>query len=54
MLPATDASLARSMSFAVGPNDPNLAPSGLRRRDTTDVAERRPQRFIDAYREVVT
>jgi len=54
MLPATDALLARSMSFAIGVVDPNLAPYGLRMRDTADVAERRAQRFIDVYREVVT
>lgn len=54
MLPVTDALLARSMSFAIGVVDPNLAPYGLRMRDTADVAERRAQRFIDVYREVVT
>ncbi|MEX1335884.1 MAG: DegT/DnrJ/EryC1/StrS family aminotransferase [Candidatus Limnocylindrales bacterium] len=54
MLPITDALLSRSMSFAIGVVDPNLAPYGLRMRDTADVAERRAQRFIDVYREVVT
>jgi hypothetical protein len=54
MLPKTDALLARSMSFAIGVVDPNLAPYGLRMRDTADVAARRAQRFIDVYREVVT
>jgi len=54
MLPATDALLARSMSFAIGVMDPNLAPYGLRMRDTADVAERRAQHFVDTYREVVS
>ena len=54
MLRATDALLARSMSFAIGVVDPNLAPYGLRMRDTADVAERRAQHFIDVYREVLT
>lgn len=54
MLQGTDALLARSMSFAIGVLDPNLAPFGLRMRDTADVAERRAQRFIDVYREVLT
>jgi len=54
MLPLTDALLARSMSFAIGVIDPNLAPYGLRMRDTADVADRRAQRFIDAYRKAVT
>ncbi len=52
MLPATDALLARSMSFAIGVVDPNLAPFGVRMRDSADVARRRAQRFIDVYREV--
>lgn len=54
MLPATDALLSRSMSFAIGVMDPSLSPYGLRMRDTADVAERRAQRFIDVYREVLT
>jgi len=54
MLPSTDALLARSMSFAIGVVDPNLAPYGVRMRDSAAVAERRAERFIDAYREVVT
>jgi len=54
MLPVTDALLARSMSFAIGVVDPNLAPFGLRMRDTADVAERRAQRFIDIYRKVLS
>ena len=54
MLPATDALLTRSMSFAIGVVDPSLAPYGLRMRDTAAVAERRARRFIDAYRKVVT
>ena len=52
MLPATDALLARSMSFAIGVIDPNLAPFGLRMSDDAEVARRRAQRFIDIYREV--
>ena len=52
MLPATDGLLARSMSFAIGVIDPNLAPFGVRMRDSAEVARRRAQRFIDAYREV--
>jgi hypothetical protein len=54
MLPLTDALLARSMSFAIGVVDPNLAPYGLRMRDTAEVADSRAQRFIDAYRKAVT
>ncbi len=54
MLPATDALLARSLSFAVGVVDPNLAPFGVRMRDTVGVARVRAQRFIDVYREVTT
>jgi len=54
MLPATDALLARSMSFGIGVVDPNLVPFGLRMRDDAEVARRRAQRFIDVYREVVT
>jgi dTDP-4-amino-4,6-dideoxygalactose transaminase len=54
MLPATDALLARSMSFAIGVIDPNLAPYGLRMRDDADTAQRRAQRFIDVYREVTS
>ena len=53
MLPATDALLARSMSFAIGVVDPNLAPFGLRMRDGAEVARRRAERFISVYREVV-
>jgi dTDP-4-amino-4,6-dideoxygalactose transaminase len=45
MLPATDALLARSMSFAIGVLDPNLAPFGLRMRDDADVARRQAERF---------
>jgi dTDP-4-amino-4,6-dideoxygalactose transaminase len=54
MLPVTDELLARSMSFAVGVIDPNLAPFGVRMRDSAEVARRRAQRFIDVYREVTT
>lgn len=53
MLSATDALWARSMGFAIGVVVPDLAPHGLRMRDTADVAERRAARSIDAYREVV-
>ncbi len=45
MLPRTDALLARSMSFAIGVMDPNLAPFGLRMRDDADVARRQAERF---------
>lgn len=45
MLPATDALLERSMSFAIGVMDPNLAPYGLRMRDGEDVARERAERF---------
>lgn len=47
MLPATDALLARSMSFAIGVLDPNLAPFGLRMRDDAQVARRQAERFIE-------
>jgi dTDP-4-amino-4,6-dideoxygalactose transaminase len=49
MLPATDARLARSMSFAIGVLDPNLAPFGLRMRDDAGVARRQAERFRVAY-----
>lgn len=52
-LPATDALLGRSMSFAIGVLDPNLAPFGLRMRDNAEIARRQAERFIEAYREVV-
>ena len=52
MLPATDGLLPRSMSFATGAVDPNLAPFGLRVSDDAEVARQRPQRFIDVYLEV--
>jgi dTDP-4-amino-4,6-dideoxygalactose transaminase len=45
MLPQTDALLGRSMSFAIGVIDPNLAPWGLRMRDGADVARERAARF---------
>lgn len=45
MLPATDALLERSMSFAIGVVDPNLAPYGVRMRDGADVARQRAERF---------
>lgn len=49
MLPATDALLARAMSFGIGVVDPNLAPFGLRMRDDADVARRQAERFRAAY-----
>lgn len=45
MLPATDALLARSMSFSIGVQDPNLAPYGVRMRDDASVATERAMRF---------
>jgi len=50
MLPRTDALLARSMSFGIGVVDSHLAPFGLRMRDNTEIARRRADRFISAYR----
>ena len=38
----------------IGVVDPNLAPFGVRMRDSAEVARRRAQRFIDVYREVTT
>jgi dTDP-4-amino-4,6-dideoxygalactose transaminase len=49
MLPATDALLARSMSFAIGVIDPNLAPFGLRMRDGADEASHQADRFREAW-----
>jgi dTDP-4-amino-4,6-dideoxygalactose transaminase len=49
MLPATDALLSRSMSFAIGVLDPNLAPFGLRMRDGADVARSQAERFRAAW-----
>jgi dTDP-4-amino-4,6-dideoxygalactose transaminase len=45
MLPRTDALLARSMSFAIGVMDPNLAPFGLRMRDDAETARARALEF---------
>jgi dTDP-4-amino-4,6-dideoxygalactose transaminase len=45
MLPRTDALLARSMSFSIGVQDPNLAPYGVRMRDDAAVATERAMRF---------
>jgi dTDP-4-amino-4,6-dideoxygalactose transaminase len=45
MLPRTDALLGRSMSFAIGVMDPNLAPFGLRMRDDREVAVRQAEQF---------
>jgi dTDP-4-amino-4,6-dideoxygalactose transaminase len=50
MLPATDALLARAMSFGIGVLDPNLAPFGLRMRDGADVAAQRAETFRDVAR----
>jgi hypothetical protein len=47
MLPATDALLARSMSFSIGVQDPNLAPFGVRMRDGEEVARAQALRFRD-------
>jgi dTDP-4-amino-4,6-dideoxygalactose transaminase len=49
MLPATDDLLARSMSFAIGVVDPNLAPFGLRMRDGAVEASRQAGRFREAW-----
>ena len=49
MLPATDALLGRSMSFAIGVVDPNLAPFGLKVTDDADTAERQAERFRAAW-----
>lgn len=51
MLPRTDELLARSMSFAIGVMDPNLAPFGLRMRDNAEIARRQAERFALAYRQ---
>lgn len=53
MLPATDALLARSMSFSIGVSDPNLAPFGLRMRDGADTARAHAERFRVAAGRVV-
>ncbi len=45
MLPRTDALLARSMSFSIGVQDPNLAPFGVRMRDDASIATERAMRF---------
>jgi 8-amino-3,8-dideoxy-alpha-D-manno-octulosonate transaminase len=45
MLPETDSLLARSMSFSIGVQDPNLAPYGVRMRDDASVATERAMRF---------
>jgi hypothetical protein len=45
MLPATDRLLERSMSFAIGVLDPNLAPFGIGMRDGPDDAKARAERF---------
>ena len=45
MLPATDDLLARSISFSIGVQDPNLAPWGVTMRDGVEVARERAERF---------
>lgn len=45
MLPATDRLLERSMSFAIGVLDPNLAPFGIGMRDGPDGAKAKAERF---------
>jgi hypothetical protein len=50
MLPATDALLARSMSFSIGVQDPNLAPFGLRMRDDAETAIERALHFREVAR----
>jgi dTDP-4-amino-4,6-dideoxygalactose transaminase len=50
MSPRTDELLARSMSFAIGVLDPNVAPFGLRMRDTAESARSKAHQFADAYR----
>jgi 8-amino-3,8-dideoxy-alpha-D-manno-octulosonate transaminase len=50
MLPRSDELLSRSMSFAIGVVDPNLAPFGLRMRDDATVARERAERFAEVYR----
>ena len=51
--PRPTPSWRRSMSFAIGVLDPNLAPFGLRMRDNAETARPQVERFIEAYREVV-
>jgi 8-amino-3,8-dideoxy-alpha-D-manno-octulosonate transaminase len=53
MLPATDALLARSMSFAIGVLDPNLAPFGLRMRDDAAQARCQAERFREVAAKVL-
>jgi dTDP-4-amino-4,6-dideoxygalactose transaminase len=47
MLPATDALLARAMSFSIGVHDPNLAPFGVGIRDDASVATERARQFCE-------
>ena len=54
MLPATDALLARAMSFAIGVVDPNLAPFGLRMRDDASVARSQSERFREVALKYLT
>jgi dTDP-4-amino-4,6-dideoxygalactose transaminase len=48
MLPRTDELLGRSMSFAIGVLDPNLAPFGLRMDDSVDAVRERALQFCEA------
>lgn len=47
MLPRTEDLLGRSMSFAIGVLDPNLAPFGLRMQDSRETAKLRAAQFRD-------
>ncbi len=53
MLPATDALLSRSISFSIGVQDPNLAPFGVRMRDSIDLARERAEIFAGAARAAI-
>ena len=50
MLPATDALLARSMSFSIGVSDPNLAPFGVTIRSDAAATAVTAERFAAAAR----
>jgi hypothetical protein len=53
MLPATDDLLARSISFSIGVQDPNLAPWGVTMRDGIEVARERADRFRSVAAQVL-
>jgi dTDP-4-amino-4,6-dideoxygalactose transaminase len=53
MLPATDALLARSISFSIGVQDPNLAPYGVMMRDPIGLARERAEVFRAAAARVL-